>query len=209
MIIKVISDTHNEHPTSKDLGSGDLLIHCGDVGTKGNYTEAYQFLWWMVTQPFKYKIVVPGNHDRALSSHKEIRALASSLNIHILDNNYLEIEGIKIYGVSKTFLSHLDYRDNTSLEERMQAWSDIPYDLDILVTHAPPLGILDANVHGEGCGCPALRTKVFEVKPKYHLFGHIHEHGGKTLEKQGIIFMNAAVKDEKYKTVRNFLQIKY
>jgi Icc-related predicted phosphoesterase len=30
------------------------------------------------------------------------------------------------------------------------------------------------------------------IKPKYHIFGHIHEQGGEFLEKDGIKFYNVA-----------------
>jgi Icc-related predicted phosphoesterase len=34
--------------------------------------------------------------------------------------------------------------------------------------------------------------KVLEIKPKYHIFGHIHESGGKSITKNGIIFANVS-----------------
>lgn len=66
---------------------------------------------------------------------------------------------------------------------------------DVLLTHAPPDGILDAmdfqNTHE---GIPYL-TSYLMNRPhnvRYHLFGHIHEDGGKTCEIGGILFSNAA-----------------
>lgn len=54
--IKIISDTHNEQHQITNT-ERDILIHCGDFGTKGNYTEAENFLYWFVKQPSKYKIL--------------------------------------------------------------------------------------------------------------------------------------------------------
>jgi Icc-related predicted phosphoesterase len=39
---------------------------------------------------------------------------------------------------------------------------------------------------------------VIEVKPKYHVFGHIHEDGGKKEEHDGVIFINASILDLRY-----------
>merc|ERR1712037_767457 len=60
-----------------------------------------------------------------------------------------------------------------------QVCSNIPSDTDILISHCPPYGILDVNAEGERCGSKILLTHVVErVKPKYHIFGHIHEAYG-------------------------------
>ena len=52
-------------------------------------------------------------------------------------------------------------------------------DVDILITHSPPKYILDIakkpDIH---VGCSALYERVIKMKPKFHIFGHIHESGG-------------------------------
>ena len=62
---------------------------------------------------------------------------------------------------------------------------------DILVTHAPPGGVLDG---WEGYGIPALASALFYQGHKitHHLFGHEHSCGGKMVVKGGITFSNAA-----------------
>lgn len=58
----------------------------------------------------------------------------------------------------------------------MQKWDKIPDDTDILVTHTPPVGHGDLCCTGVRAGCVELLTTVQQrVKPKYHVFGHIHE----------------------------------
>ena len=57
-----------------------------------------------------------------------------------------------------------------------QVWRQIPKETDILITHGPPLGVLDLCHSGHRSGCLSLLHHVLErVKPKYHIFGHIHE----------------------------------
>mgnify|MGYP003389852438 CR=1 FL=1 len=55
----------------------------------------------------------------------------------------------------------------------------IPDNTDILLTHSPPHGILDLSTRffpHNNAGCQSLFKEVsYRIKPKYHLFGHIHE----------------------------------
>ncbi|KAI0268294.1 Metallo-dependent phosphatase-like protein [Gloeopeniophorella convolvens] len=54
---------------------------------------------------------------------------------------------------------------------------------DILLTHGPPHGILDRVDDGSSVGCEALSARLTELRPRLHLFGHIHEaHGVKAGE---------------------------
>lgn len=77
-------------------------------------------------------------------------------------------------------------------------WDQIPNDTDILITHGPPHGHLDApggrHIH---VGCELLRDRVEALRPKIHVFGHIH--GGAGYYFNGHThFINASVLDERY-----------
>ena len=54
----------------------------------------------------------------------------------------------------------------------------IPLDTDVLITHGPPFGILDRCYDDQRVGCEELLKAVKRVKPKLHVFGHIHENYG-------------------------------
>ena len=200
MIVKVISDTHNDHhELDQDSLECDILIHCGDFGTKGNYTEAYRFLMWFVKQPAKYKLLVPGNHDKRFKSHNELLKLAYDLGIKVLMNKELVINGYKFYGGH--FVPWFRQgKCQVDLETRRSAWKDIPQDTTVLITHVPPRGILDTNSQGEHCGCDQLLAKVNEVRPAYHVFGHLHEHAGQGKELGGVKFVNCCNKNRFYIT---------
>lgn len=59
-------------------------------------------------------------------------------------------------------------------------WECIPQHTDVLITHTPPYGIMDQAADGTLCGCEELLTAVKErVRPRLHVFGHIHEGHGK------------------------------
>jgi Icc-related predicted phosphoesterase len=65
------------------------------------------------------------------------------------------------------------------------------------VTHEPPAGILDLTPDGEHVGCADLRQAVDRVKPRLHVFGHIH-HGYGVKVVGPTRFVNASVCDEAY-----------
>ena len=85
-----------------------------------------------------------------------------------------------------------------------EKWKLIPADIDVLITHGPPNGILDKvpRLFGfENTGCEELRKRVEEIatfgKLKAHIFGHIHCGYG-TQDFFGVKFINAANCDEDY-----------
>ena len=57
-------------------------------------------------------------------------------------------------------------------------WKLIPEGIDVLVTHGPPAGFGDMCDHGEAVGCADLLRHLGRIKPRLHLFGHIHEDRG-------------------------------
>lgn len=71
---------------------------------------------------------------------------------------------------------------------------------DIVVTHGPPYGVMD-RVGSENVGCPELRRRLTEVGPRYHIFGHIHEHHG-FCRVDDITHINASMLDGKYQPGR-------
>jgi hypothetical protein len=67
----------------------------------------------------------------------------------------------------------------TEPNELTRLHSKIPTNVDILITHGPPAGVLDQNNRGQSIGCSQLFNAVSErVKPRLHVFGHCHEAYG-------------------------------
>lgn len=61
------------------------------------------------------------------------------------------------------------------------------------------MGILDLCIDGH-VGCYDLGEKIKDVKPKYHIFGHIHEGYG-IHETEYTTYINASVLDGDYNCV--------
>jgi hypothetical protein len=49
---------------------------------------------------------------------------------------------------------------------------------DVMMTHGPPMHILDATYSGQHVGCEHLLRAARRCRPRMHCFGHIHEGWG-------------------------------
>ena len=177
MKILQISDTHNKHRQLIKFPDADVIIHCGDLTQQGTEEETLDFLNWFIELPYKHKIFITGNHDLCLWDAEGIEDLPD--DVHFLQDRSCEIEGVKFFGLA--------YNHSEKY---------IPCDTDVLITHEPPVMILDES-SGVHWGNAPLRNRVFEVKPKYHLFGHAHDAFG-TEKNDGIVFSNGALLDDNY-----------
>jgi predicted phosphohydrolase len=193
--IIAISDTHSLH-RGISVPDGDILIHAGDATMMGRTNEIVEFNRWLGTLPHPVKIFCAGNHDLLF---EQAPASARSLitNATYLQDELIEAMGLRIYG-SPWQPRFFDWAFNLDRGEPLrQKWAQIPESIDILVTHGPPMGILDQTRDGEHCGCEELLLAVERLKPRLHIFGHIHQSYGETAHK-GIWFMNACICDERY-----------
>jgi len=215
MKITFISDTHTKHRyCENDLPGGDLLIHAGDLMNSGyDEIDVYEFLDWFENQLNKYEAVVfiAGNHDRYFENHpQKIKEILSEYpNVIYLQDNWVtvgdsdphdpNVKTAKIYG-SPWQPAFYDWAFNLPRngEDLREKWFWIPNDTDILITHGPPWGHCDVTPYGNlNVGCELLRVRVDELKPKIHVFGHVHSGYGYKFH-EGTHFINAAVLNERY-----------
>lgn len=176
-----LSDTHGLHEQLPDLPEADIVAHTGDITENGTIEEAEGFMEWFCSLPYRHKIFIAGNHDMCLYG-ANIEGLPD--NVHYLCNEAITIDGIKFYGVPM-FL-HDDLEGNFP-----ELYGRIPDDTDVLLTHQAPLGILDEQ-DGINFGDYYLYKRVIDVRPKYHLFGHIHHTEKTRMTFRGVRFSNAA-----------------
>ena len=104
----------------------------------------------------------------------------------------IEIDGLKIFGSPYTQKYGKGAFQYSKSDDHL-AWNYLPEKIDVLITHGPPYGILDQTHKGDHVGSVGLMKAVQRIRPRLHIFGHIHEGHGKR-EKSGIIFMNVAKK---------------
>ena len=190
LTILAISDTHELH-REIDVPRGDLLIHAGDFTMFSKSAAAIlDFNDWLGELPHRWKVCVPGNHEFFLEAHPSRRRLIS--NATLLINKGIEVVGLKIWGSPTTPLYGGAFGMN-SPDDRMKLWARISGDVDILLTHAPPYGILDQSLGtANHAGCPQLLDAVQRLKPKLHIFGHAHGVHG-VVSSDDTLFVNAAL----------------
>jgi Icc-related predicted phosphoesterase len=146
----------------------DLVLAAGDLGW--DYLETLASL---IGAPAAY---VPGNHDPRTSS-----ASPGPRGFVALDERVVSIGGLRVAGLGgcvrynggahQYTQEQYDERARTLLR---QAGDDAP--VDVLVTHAPPLGLGDDDDPSH-LGIAALHGVLEVLRPTWHLHGHIHPFG--------------------------------
>lgn len=203
MRIVCISDTHNCNEEIA-VPDGDVLIHAGDATTVGSVEQLRAFNRWFAVLPHKHKVFVAGNHDWLFEKDNDLARRLLDPSIVCLQDSSAEIDGLKIYG-SPWQPRFFDWAFNLNRGyELAEKWSLIPDDIDVLITHGPPYGILDLVPRqgwDENTGCEELRKRVEQIaangRLKLHVFGHIHCGYG-VHDEFGVKFVNASTCDEQY-----------
>lgn len=216
MKIDCISDLHGFFPILK---GGDLLIISGDLTARDTEEEHALFIKWANEQDYRKIVFISGNHDFYLEKESERILKDACGKIEYLCDSETSFEGLNIWGTpwSLSFEGQneqcMAFCKDTENELR-EIWKDIPSDIDILITHCPPFGILDhrtkrhairSSFHFLHCnsGSIALKETVFLIQPKLHCFGHIHQSYGKITQNDTqfnirTIFVNASQVTEFY-----------
>ena len=188
MRVVCLSDIHSRH-REIDVPYGDLLIVAGDLTKRGTRAEIEAVDGWLGTLPHPHRIVIAGNHDFAFEQDPEARRWIRHATY--LEDEEITVGGLRIWGSPWT-PRFFDWAFNLDRGEPIRRyWDRIPTGIDVLVTHGPPHGILDRTFRGEDVGCADLRTTVERIRPRLHVFGHIHEAHGE-LERGGIRYVNAS-----------------
>jgi Icc-related predicted phosphoesterase len=209
MKICCLSDTHNNFP-DLSLYSGDIIIHCGDISIRGLELEIEIFLKEFAKTKFKHKIMIPGNHDFMFENDwKNAKKLCDKHEIICLNDSGININGINIWG-SPITPTYQNWAFNRNSNDIVNHWKLIPNDTNILITHGPPKGVgslseiekvyFRKNTLGEerkaktkeDVGCDQLKKVVDKIKPKFHLFGHIHSGYG-IYKNQHTTFINCSM----------------
>lgn len=213
----LISDTHTMH-NKIAMPEGDVLLHTGDFTFMGLKHKVECFNKWLASLPYEHKVVIAGNHEftfdlgiefqvkNMLSKspdydptlpHKDIKNVLQ--DCIYLEDEEIELYGYKIYGTPWQYIFHKGAFQREE-EERVKIFSKIPEDVDILMTHTPPSGVLDLLYDGKShVGDTALKTVLDKRNFLINCFGHIHEDYGALCDEKGRIFVNSSALDENYR----------
>jgi Icc-related predicted phosphoesterase len=159
----------------------DLIVSCGDL--------PFEYLENLVSRANVPLVYVPGNHDPDLE-HTDLHWATmvtapipgpqgcDSVDVRIFDG-----PGIRVAGLGGSIRYNTGSNQHSQAEMRLRAlrldmrlrWRRLWRGgrLDVLVTHAPPLGLgdLDDDAHR---GFAAFHRLVATFAPKLLVHGHVH-----------------------------------
>lgn len=144
--------------------------------------------------------MIAGNHDFCFQKHpEESREILDKAGIIYLEDEAIELYGIKFYGIPWTpqfsnwaFMGKEDFL--------MHKWARVPTDTDVLISHGPPRDVLDLTYDGEHAGGISHLHMVKSIRPKLNVFGHIHEGYGHA-RYDGVDYINASLMNFQYEMV--------
>lgn len=195
MKLVLISDTHDLHDEI-NIPDGDVLIHAGDMTSYGTVNQLVDVNNWLKSLPHKHKILIPGNHDFLFEKDFFLAQSIMTEGIILLNSSTI-INNVKFYGSPQTPRFY-DWAFNKDRGVDIKKyWDAIPKDTDVLITHGPPYGIGDVTYRSGHIGCSDLLDAVRIIKPKVHVFGHIHAGYGE-YDSLGTKFVNASICTENY-----------
>lgn len=219
MIVTFFSDTHGKHGLGVlgqyvPFGGTDVAVFTGDMSMRGTKHEVADFIEWYSKMPVQHKLLIAGNHDFFWEKADEIaiKEMLADKGLIYLNDSGVTIDYVKFWGSPITPWFHSWAFNRLPGDEIQKHWDLIPNDVDILMTHGPAYGLRDQVVNhrssddGRHVGCRQLLSKIKQVKPQVHCFGHIHEGYGVSLE-DGTAFVNASVMDEDYNPINKPITI--
>jgi hypothetical protein len=198
-----ISDTHSLRCNVPD---GDLLIHAGDITKSGTPEELQAQIDWLNSLPHTHKVAIAGNHDTWLdpSSRRTLpgkpRAFIDWGSVQYLEHDSASLvfpapgadrdpagdtkrrfatpprrpRSLALYGAPQ--IPRCGGDDHAfQYGPLLDAWTGtVPERTQVLITHAPPKYHLDLSL-----GCSYLLREAWRVRPRLHVFGHVHGGAGR------------------------------
>lgn len=233
MKVAAISDLHGMLPLYpsdywKDLNDCEILFICGDIlplRIQFDMVESKRWLieefkMWASDLPVEKVYIIAGNHD-AWFERNDVLAhgiFSKYDKVTYLKNEYVDYisnQDSKVYRIFGTPYCHIFgnwpfMRDEETLAKK---FSQIPGNVDILISHDAPYGTSDVCLEGWAAdgrhkGCPELRDAIIASKPIYNFHGHLHStnHGEELLGDTKVY--NVSILNESYDFVYDPLIIR-
>jgi hypothetical protein len=189
----------------------DVAVHCGDLTTESKMAEFQASLRLLESVDASLKLVIAGNHDFTMDIpvfKKKVDDIPEPVNLDLVRQIYGDYgaarqlfdysrssriifldEGTHSFRLTNGALLHVYASPYTPSvgdwgfqyhPQHEREWT-IPSEVDLVITHGPPHGILDRTSDHKRAGCHALFAAVARARPRLHCFGHIHESWGAKL----------------------------
>lgn len=174
-MVRVLAVADEEIPAARsrmlDL-QVDLVVAAGDL--------PWDYLEMIVSALGVPAAYVPGNHDPAIRQGAAPRGMVS------VDEQVVSVGGLRIAGLGGCVRYNDGHHQYTQKEYDQRARRLIKRaqgPIDVLLTHAPPLGLGDGTDPSH-IGISALQGVIEELRPTWHLHGHIHPYGMRKPDRQ-------------------------
>ena len=174
----------------RDL-SPDLVLSAGDL--------PWDYLEYVASALDVPLVFVPGNHDPEIASARAGRnGLYTDAGLPCdaprprgavnADQQVVEAAGLRIAGLGGCVRYNrgphqFTQRQYAGRTRRLLRRARRRRPVDVLLTHAPPLGVGDGD-DGPHVGIAALHTALDRLEPTWHLHGHIHPYGQQLPDRQ-------------------------
>ncbi|KAK2765826.1 hypothetical protein FQN53_006786 [Emmonsiellopsis sp. PD_33] len=198
-------------PETKPLQHADVAIHCGDLTDGSKLKEFQSALKLLGKLNAPLKLIIAGNHDFTLDiplfknkveeavppldpelikkeygDYGEVNQLfkdAASMGIMLLDegvHHFTLKNGASLTVFASPYTPSLgDW--GFQYTRKVGHHFAITKDVDLVMTHGPPRGVMDYTLSRQRAGCSDLFAAVARNRPRMHCFGHIHEAWGAKL----------------------------
>jgi hypothetical protein len=192
--ILALADEVNEAlyaPENLRRAAPELAVSCGDL--------PFDYLEYVVTMLNVPLLYVPGNHDPDLGARSELEALGlppiemaagwtdrpapGPLGATNVDGRVEVARGLRVGGLGGSVRYRAGPNQYTQAQMRRRARllalrARLRGGLDLLVTHAPPLGVGDEEDPAH-TGFAAFHWLAGRLKPRLLVHGHVHPYGRK------------------------------
>jgi hypothetical protein len=184
--VLVIADevaSNLQERTLQDIAP-DLVLSAGDL--------PWDYLEWIASTVDAPMVFVPGNHDPEIDPVRKGRfgdylehgAMCDFPRPHgavNADQDVVEAAGLRIAGLGgcvkyRKGPHQYTQRQYATRAKRLLRRARSAGPVDVLLTHAPPLGLGDGE-DGPHIGIEALHRVISRLEPTWHLHGHIHPYG--------------------------------
>lgn len=219
--ICAISDMHGI--LDFDIKPCDILCICGDIVPLKvqNYKEGTikwlkkTFVPWCEKQPVEKVFLIAGNHDWESQRHPDDwKKCFEGTKITYLCDEYTEYvkqtsdtyQELSIYGTPwcHQFYNWAWMTSDTELEK---IFKDIPYKVDVLLTHDCPHGTGDVILQdvpwktNDHIGSIPLGNAVDNKKPSLMFTGHLHSVTKEPQKRGDTTIVNVSIVNENYDRV--------
>jgi predicted MPP superfamily phosphohydrolase len=203
----IFSDTHRMNHVLDGFSRNyaDVVLHCGDFTRKSKLNEFKYTIQSLQAMNAPLKLIIAGNHEFTMdipAFRQRVKEANPPLGSGLVEETYgSDGEARRLFS-EETGITFLDEGTHTfrlrngallkiyaspytpSLGDGgFQYTPDRGHDfsirnVDVVMTHGPPKGILDNSYSEAHAGCPFLFEAVARARPLMHCFGHIHEGWG-------------------------------